>query len=669
MLKKAVFIAIIFVAFYRPYLEAQVCTALGQNPTTAFPVCGTDTFSQNTVPICGVKPIPVPCNDGANYYDKNPFWYKFTCFQAGTLGFVVTPTNLEDDYDWQLFDVTGHDPNDVYLQPSLFIVGNWSAEPGKTGASSAGTSMIECAGYGHPNFSKMPVLQQNHNYLLLISHFTDSQSGYALSFGGGTASITDPTIPKLASAAATCDASIITLKLNKKMKCATIAADGSDFTISPAVANVIGAVGNGCTTSFDTDSITIHLSAQLPVGNYTLTIKNGGDGNTLLDNCNRNINPGDNVPFVISPIAPTPMDSLTAISCSPTTLQLVFKKKMRCSSVASNGSDFIITGPYPVSVVGASGTCSNDLSSTITIQLGSPIVHKGVYTITLQNGSDGNTILDECAQQTPAGSAISFNAVDTVSANFTYQVYLGCKRDTIAFSHDGRNDVNSWTWTFDNSITSNVQNPQLIYTTFGIKQATLIVSNGVCKDTASASVDLNNSLKSVFETSGVVCPNDSALFKDHSIGNITGWNWDFGNGFNSTIQDPPAQHYPTSLTDRNFPITLIVTDNIGCSDTSLQQIKVVASCYIAIPSAFTPNGDGLNDYLYPLNAYKAANLIFKVFNRFGQEVFSTTDWTKKWDGTINGQPQATGTYVWFLQYTHQDTGKQFSLKGSTLLIR
>ena len=124
MLKKAVFIAIIFVAFYRPYLEAQVCTALGQNPTTAFPVCGTDTFSQNTVPICGVKPIPVPCNDGANYYDKNPFWYKFTCFQAGTLGFVVTPTNLEDDYDWQLFDVTGHDPNDVYLQPSLFIVGN-----------------------------------------------------------------------------------------------------------------------------------------------------------------------------------------------------------------------------------------------------------------------------------------------------------------------------------------------------------------------------------------------------------------------------------------------------------------------------------------------------------------------------------------------------------------
>ncbi|PWU04181.1 MAG: PKD domain-containing protein [Bacteroidetes bacterium] len=669
MIKKILFLSILCLIFSSPYLFGQACTILGQNPSTAFPVCGTDTFSQITVPICGTKTIPVPCNDGAPYYDKNPFWYKFTCFQAGTLGLLITPNNLQDDYDWQLFDITGHDPNDIYSQANLFIVGNWSAEAGLTGASNAGTSAIECAGYGHSPFSKMPVLQQNHNYLLLISHFTDTQSGYSLSFGGGTASITDPTNPKLASAIATCDASILTLKLNKKMKCSTLAADGSDFTIFPAVATVVGAVATSCTSGFDMDSITIHLSAPLPIGNYTLSIKNGSDGNTLLDNCNRNVPVGDNVPFVISPVAPTPMDSITPVACSPSTLQLVFKKKMKCSSIAADGSDFTITGPYPVTISGAAGTCSNDLSSTITIQLSSPIVNKGVYTITLKNGSDGNTIFDECAQQTPAGSSLNFNAVDTVSANFTYQIYFGCKRDTIAFAHDGRNDVNSWNWTFDNGATSNLQNPQMIYSIFGLKQATLVVSNGVCKDSVSATIDLNNTLKSIFETSSVVCPNDSALFRDHSIGNITQWNWDFGNGSNSNVQNPPAQQYPTALTDKTFPVTLIVRDNIGCADTSLQQIKVVASCYIAIPSAFTPNGDGLNDYLYPLNAYKADNLIFKVYNRFGQEVFSTTDWTKKWDGTINGKPQSTGTYVWFLQYTHRDTGKQYNLKGSTILIR
>jgi gliding motility-associated-like protein len=87
-----------------------------------------------------------------------------------------------------------------------------------------------------------------------------------------------------------------------------------------------------------------------------------------------------------------------------------------------------------------------------------------------------------------------------------------------------------------------------------------------------------------------------------------------------------------------------------------------------VPTAFTPNGDGLNDYLYPLNAYKATNLSFKVFNRAGQVVFETKDWTVKWDGTIKGVKQASGIYVWMLDY-NDATGKRISLKGTTLLIR
>ncbi len=102
---------------------------------------------------------------------------------------------------------------------------------------------------------------------------------------------------------------------------------------------------------------------------------------------------------------------------------------------------------------------------------------------------------------------------------------------------------------------------------------------------------------------------------------------------------------------------------------AFQDLKVLKSCYIAVPNAFTPNGDGLNDFLYPLNAYKADNLEFKVYNRLGQLVFSTTDWTVKWDGTINGQPQDTGIFVWTLQYTNRDTGKHVFMKGSTVLIR
>lgn len=114
--------------------------------------------------------------------------------------------------------------------------------------------------------------------------------------------------------------------------------------------------------------------------------------------------------------------------------------------------------------------------------------------------------------------------------------------------------------------------------------------------------------------------------------------------------------------------TLKDTDTAGCADTAYHVMKVEDNCYIAVPSAFTPNGDGLNDYLYPLNAYKATQLIFRVFNRNGQLVFETRDWTKKWDGTFKGNPLTTAIFVWELSYTDPENKKVF-LKGSTLLIR
>jgi hypothetical protein len=71
-------------------LSAQPCTALGQNPQTAFPVCGTAVFNQSSVGICGNVAVPSAC-PGVVFTDKNPYWYKFTCFQSGTLGFIITP--------------------------------------------------------------------------------------------------------------------------------------------------------------------------------------------------------------------------------------------------------------------------------------------------------------------------------------------------------------------------------------------------------------------------------------------------------------------------------------------------------------------------------------------------------------------------------------------------
>ena len=130
----------------------QNCSTLGQTPGTAFPVCGTADFKQQTVSACGGRLIPVPgCNDGAQYSDINPYWYKFTCFASGTLGFTITPLTSSDDYDWQLFDITGRSPEDVYTNTALYITSNWSAVPGTTGTSSTAAATTNCSGFSYPN--------------------------------------------------------------------------------------------------------------------------------------------------------------------------------------------------------------------------------------------------------------------------------------------------------------------------------------------------------------------------------------------------------------------------------------------------------------------------------------------------------------------------------------
>lgn len=666
------------------------CSTLGQTPSTAFPVCGVDTFSQTTVPTCTNMGIPVPGCDttGAFYSDKNPFWYRFTCFTSGTLGLMITPTDLNDDYDWQLFDITGHDANDVFSDPSLAVTGNWSGNSsaessrgytGITGTSANASDIFICATNppelgGLPPYSdattfcKMPNIVQGHTYLLMVSHFTDSQSGYKLSFGGGTASITDPTEPALLYADVTCDGGQIHLKLNKKMKCASIASNGSDFSIPSSTLKIASATGIGCSNGFDMDSIVINLQTPLPPGDYKLAVKLGTDGNTLVDNCGREIPEGNSIDFKVFGRQPTPLDSLIPVTCAPTVLELHFQKNIQCNTITT--TDFVVTGPFPVTVSSANGnSCTSGLSKIIDIHLSSPIFHAGTYTIHLQKGSDGNTVIDECGEETVPDS-IRFSVKDTVSADFTFKVIEGCTSDEIDYFNDGGASISRWTWTFDSIATSSDQNPVQYYNTFGGKSTQLIVTNDFCSDTTVQNFYLDHdSLRASFTGPDYFCPNDEARFRDTSIGKIIAWHWSFGNGFTSTSQFPPAQFYSTSEREKTFPVQLVIESDKHCYDSVLRFIKVLNNCYIAVPTGFTPNGDGTNDYLYPLNAYKAINLEFRVFNKYGQQLFETKDWTHKWDGTYNGVQQPTGVYVWMLSFTDLESGKKIFQKGTTVLIR
>lgn len=662
------------------------CTTLGQTPATAFPVCGSSVFTQSSVPPCVNGTVTAPCASGTGniYQDLNPYWYKFTCFASGTLGFLIVPNNSSDDYDWQLFDVTNHSPADVYTNSNLLVACNWSGLTGTTGTSATAASLTECGStnnFNPPIYSKMPNLIQGHNYLLLISHFSgDSQSGYALSFAGhgGTASITDSVPPGLKSIRPICDGSRIELVLNKKMKCSSLAADGSDFVLSPAVAKVIGASANSCTSGFDMDTITLTLDGPLTPGNYFISADTGTDKNILLDNCENQVTAGASLPFQLTALLPTALDSITPPACAPVSLQLVFKKKILCSSIAADGSDFRVTGPSIVTVTGATGGCdATGETYTILLQLAGPIVTGGTYQVAIAAGADGNTIIDECGLSIPLGGpTLFFTTKDTVSAAFNEQILYGCRNDTIVVTYPGKNGVDQWRWAFSGGDTSILQNPPMqVYsivsdTTISSVIVQLIVSNGFCSDTVSTVISLDNAIHAKFEAPNILCPKDAAVFKNNSTGStINSYTWDFGDGTSSNDSLPPDHLFPVTGVEKKYMVMLIAGNNSGCHDTAVQQIDVLRSCYIAVPSAFTPNGDGLNDYLYPLNAYKADNMEFRVYNRYGQLVFQSSNWTKKWDGTVNGHPEPPGTFVWYLQYTDRNSGKKIFLKGTSILIR
>lgn len=654
--------------------DGQFCSMLGQNPTTAFPVCGKTVFQQNSVAICGTRPLPTLCNDNTPYTDKNPYWYKFTCYTAGKLGFLITPTDLTDDYDWQLFDVTGVDEMDVYTNKSLIISANWSGSSGTTGASGSGKNPFECSSdpaWNIPTFSKMPDLIAGHNYLLLVSHYTNTQSGYTLSFQGGSASIINPLAPTIQNAYAVCDGTEMVITLNKKMKCSSLAADGSDFAVTGPFANAFNtAVGKGCNFSFDFDTVLLKLNNTLSPGLYSVIAQNGKDGNTLIDNCDNQLALGLKKDLLFTASVPTPMDSISPIICIQDSLHLIFSKPMSCASIAADGSDFSITGPSNVQIKSAVGSCNNGISTSIHLVLQKPIKTNGIYTLKLGIGADGNSLIDECGQITAVGSSLNFSINNVVTADFNANIKPGCKKDSIILSHNGNNGANTWKWQLDNGLVSSLQNPLFTTNVFGKTKILLETGNGFCKDSANMELDLPDwTLKAAINMPDTVCSRDTVQILDASTANAITWKWDLGNGQSSTLQNPPTTNYSPSGRQNQFFVRLQISNGFNCTDTVSKRIFVLPNCYIDIPSGFTPNGDGLNDYLYPLNAFKAVDLIFRIYNRFGQVIFETRDWKKKWDGRINGMLQPSGTYVYLLEYTHKDTGKRQILKGTTVLIR
>lgn len=135
----------------------------------------------------------------------------------------------------------------------------------------------------------------------------------------------------------------------------------------------------------------------------------------------------------------------------------------------------------------------------------------------------------------------------------------------------------------------------------------------------------------------------------------------------SSLSNPNIVNPVASPLDPTMYYVYGIGEN-GCKKVDSVMVNIDYGANLFVPTAFTPNGDGKNDVFRVSNITFQRLQEFKVFNRWGQEIFSTTDIKKGWDGSWNGQPQDMGVYQYIIKVSSPD-GKIETYKGDVTLVR
>jgi gliding motility-associated-like protein len=139
----------------------------------------------------------------------------------------------------------------------------------------------------------------------------------------------------------------------------------------------------------------------------------------------------------------------------------------------------------------------------------------------------------------------------------------------------------------------------------------------------------------------------------------------------ATGLDNPNIPNPIALLESNtdsYRYIVRATDTLGCYAQASVLVKVFSTTpSIFVPNAFTP-GNAINNIFRPIAVGISSLQFFRIYNRWGQLVYSSSRLGDGWDGSISGQPQETGSYVWMVQGTSY-TGQIISKQGTMTLIR
>jgi gliding motility-associated-like protein len=200
--------------------------------------------------------------------------------------------------------------------------------------------------------------------------------------------------------------------------------------------------------------------------------------------------------------------------------------------------------------------------------------------------------------------------------------------------------------------TSTQFSPSHLYNTGGNYTVTLIAVNAYgCSDTISVpnAVQVPDAANASANASAPLLTSlDPVAIINNTSSNAVSFVVYFGDGDSLvTTSAGPYTHTYDSL--GVYTVTLIAWSDEGCPDTTWLTITVEEPTTLFIPNAFTPNGDGKNDYFFPVGV-NVQKVTLYIFNRWGELIFESHDMNDGWDGRYKGQRVENDVYVWRIIY-------------------
>jgi gliding motility-associated-like protein len=247
-----------------------------------------------------------------------------------------------------------------------------------------------------------------------------------------------------------------------------------------------------------------------------------------------------------------------------------------------------------------------------------------------------------------------------------------CDSGTVTFSNFSGPGILSSFWEFGDGISGYAEAPQHWYGTGTYTVSLDITDQNGC--TNSMTEELLIHVIPTPEAAFVTDPNitlvDHLLLSEATItfNNTSSWfatgvDWSFGDSTSAFVGQVMHTYQDTG----RFCITLTAYNQFGCYDDSTQCILILQDPYLWVPTAFTPNGDGLNDVFLP-GGIEIKELEMWIFDRWGKILFYTDSMNNGWDGTFEQVGLQEGAYVFKINALN-NTGNRIERAGTVTLVR